>query len=175
MDGTMSDTGASSAQVLSESMIYCTELNAFGIYRKYALGPPTISPDESFTLSSVSDSVSIAQDPADSRSKASWWSSFGSSCLNVVENASNNYFAPFLNASIFLLMSWYYNGSSTKSFADVDKLIHEVIRHQDFEASDFGTTFSTAREADRMDKEQASKLSAKSDNSDALPFKPGDG
>jgi Plavaka transposase len=154
---------------------YCTEENSFGIYRKYSLGPPTITPDDSFTLSSISDSVSIARDPADSRSKASWWSSFGSSCLTTLENATDNYFTPFLNASVFLLMAWYYNGSSIKSYADIDKLIHDVVRHEDFRASDFGETFSTAREAERMDKHQASKSSASSDNCEDLPFKPGDG
>ena len=157
--------------------LFCTEPNTFGIYRKYALGPPTISPEDSFTLSSISDSVFIAHDPADSSSKASWWSSFGSSCLKTVENATDNYFAPFLNASIFLLMAWYYNGSSIKSYADMDKLIHDVVQHEDFKASDFGENFSTAREAERMDKHQASKENASdsSDNLDGLPFKPVDG
>jgi hypothetical protein len=145
--------------------LFCTQTNSFGVYRKYSLGPPTITPDEAFTLSSLSDSTTIAHDPADSRSKASWWSSIGSSCLKVVENVSDNYFAPFLNASTFLLMSWYYNGSSIKSFADIDKLVHEVIRHDDFQASDFGANFSTAREAKRMN----------SENSEALPFGPEDG
>jgi len=74
-----------------------------------------------------------------------------------------------------LLMSWYYNGSSTKSYADVDKLIHDVIRHEDFKASDFGATFSTAREAEWMDKNQSSKSSANSDNPEPLPFKAEDG
>ena len=103
------------------------EANSFRIYHKYALGPPTITPDDSFTLSSLPDFVSIAHDLADSHSKASWWSSFGSSCLKTVKNATNNYFAPFLNASIFLLMAWYYNGSSIKSFADINKLVCDVI------------------------------------------------
>jgi Plavaka transposase len=156
---------------------FFTEANNFGIYRKYALGPPTITPDESFTLSSISDSVSIARDPADSRSKPSWWSPFGSSCLKTVENATNNYFTPFLNASIFLLMAWYYNGSSIKSYADIDKLIHDVVKHEDFRASDFGDSFSTAREAERMDKHQATGAFTGSKNSDSedLPFKPEDG
>jgi hypothetical protein len=38
-------------------------------------------------------------------------------------------------------MSWYFNGSSIKSYADVDKL---------------RPAFSTAREAERMDKNQPS-------------------
>jgi hypothetical protein len=154
---------------------FCSQTNSYGIYRKYAHGHPIITPTESFTLSSVSDSVSLARDPADSRSKSSWWSSFGSSCLSSIENATDNYFAPFLNASIFLLMSWFYNGSSLKSFSDIDKLIHDVIRHEDFNASDFGATFSTAREAERMDKDRATKSSVKSDSSKILPFSPEDG
>ena len=158
---------------ISKPTPFCTETNSFGIYRKYAFGPPTINPDESFTLSSVSDSVSIARDPADFSSNSSWLSSFGSSSLEAVQNPDK--FAPFLNHSTFLLMSWYYNGSSIKSYADVDKLIHNVVRHQEFKASDFGASFSTAREAERMDKNQQSKSSAKSEKSGALPFKPEDG
>lgn len=158
-------------QAPAKSSLFCTDKNSFGIYRKYSLGPPTITPDESFTLSSVSDSISIARDPADSRSNASWWSSFGSSEESVEKEASN-YFAPFLNPSTFLLMSWYYNGSSIKSYADVDKLVHNVIRHEDFKASHFGPTFSTAHEAERMDKNQASMSSS---NLESVPFRTEDG
>lgn len=159
------------------STSFSMQTNSFGVYRKYTHGPPTITPNECFTISSVSDSVSMARDPADSRSKSSWWSSFGSSCFSVIENATDNYFSPFLNASIFLLMSWFYNRSSVKSFADIDKLIQDVIRHEDFKASDFGATFSTAREAERMDKEKerATKSSVKSHSSENLPFRPEDG
>jgi hypothetical protein len=85
------------------------------------------------------------------------------------------YFSPFLNPSTFLLMSWYYNGSSIKSYADVDKLVHNVIRHDDFKASDFGPTFSTAREADRMDKNLASSSSRKPYNSETIPLRTEDG
>ena len=156
-------------------MPFCTQVNGFGVYRKYVHGIPTITPNETFTISSVSDSVSIACDPADSRSKLSWWSSFGSSCLTVIENATNKYFSPFLNASIFLLMSWFYNGSSVKSFVDIDKLIHDVIRHEDFKASDFSATFSTAHKAEWMDKQQSTKCSTKVDNDNTLPLRPEDG
>ena len=59
---------------LPKSTVFCTEMNSFGVYRIYALGPPTITPDELFSLSSVSESILIARDPADSCSNASWWS-----------------------------------------------------------------------------------------------------
>ena len=168
-------TGRSSPEsiLMPKATPFCTQTNHFGVYRKYTFGPPTINPDESFTLSSVSDSNSIARDPSDFSSSPSWWSSFGSTTLEAVEN--NDHFAPFLNQSTFLLMSWYYNGTSTKSYADVDKLIHNVIRHEGFEASNFGASFSTAREAERMDKNQSSKSSAKSNKTGPLPFKPEDG
>jgi hypothetical protein len=89
------------------------------------------------------------------------------------KNANNNNFSPFLNASVFLLMSWFYNGSSVKSFADIDKLIHNVIRHEDFKASDLNATFSTACEAEWMDKDQITKPSVNSNEN--LPFRPEDG
>lgn len=164
-----SKSPSESSQASSESCDpFITEVNTFGIYRSYTHGPPTITPDEYFTLSSVSDSVSMARDPAESQS----WSSLGpseSSLESFVEKGVNlNYFAPFLNASVFLLMAWYYNGSSIKSFGDIDKLVHNVIQHEDFKSSDFGNTFSTAREAQRMDKQQ--EILNKS-----LPFSSNDG
>jgi hypothetical protein len=138
---------------------FTTETNGFGIYRSYTHGPPTITPDEYFTLSSVSDSVSMARDPAASHSESV------KKTVQVVDQVVDlNYFAPFLNASVFLLMAWYYNGSSTKSFGDIDKLVHNVIQHEDFKSSDFGNNFSTAREAERMDKKHASESTGNSDN-----------
>lgn len=143
---------------IPESSVFCTEKNSFGVYRKYALGPPTITPDEAFTLSSVSDSISIARDPADSPSN--------------VETPPSNYFAPFLNASTFLLTSWFYNSKGTISFNEADKLVQEVIRHEDFNSADFGPTFSISRELKRIDKDQ---ISTSPESSDPLPFGPEDG
>jgi hypothetical protein len=35
-----------------------------------------------------------------------------------------NYFAPFLNVSVFRLINWFYNGSNNKSLDDV---VHNVM------------------------------------------------
>jgi len=78
-----------------KSTVFCTETNSFGIYHKYALGLPTITPNEPFMLSSVSNTIFIAHDPADSRSNSSWWSSFSSSSLESMEKPAPDYFAPF--------------------------------------------------------------------------------
>ncbi|KAF9642445.1 hypothetical protein BDM02DRAFT_3193230 [Thelephora ganbajun] len=40
----------------------------------------------------------------------------------------------FLNATITLLIQWFYSGTSTKSLADVQHLIDDVIMHKDFQA-----------------------------------------
>jgi hypothetical protein len=72
-------------------------------------------------------------------------------------------------------MSWFYNGSGLKSFADIDKLIHNIIQYEDFKASDFSATFSTACEAEHMDKEQTAKPSVKFDSSENLLFQPDNG
>ena len=175
-DEDMADVAAllSQPSATSEHSLFCTEANSFGVYQKYRHGAPTITPDEFFTMSSVLDAGPLAQDLSESQSKASWWSSFGLSSLNSVEHAVGNYFAPFLNASIFLLMSWFYDGSSIKSYAEIDRLVHNVIQHEDFKASDFDNSFSTARKAERMDKNRESKAASKTSDT-SLPFSPEDG
>ena len=76
----------------------------------------------------------------------------------------------------WVLQWWYYNGSSTKLYVDVNKLIHNVIWHDGFKSSDFAGTFSTAHEAKWMDmNDKSSKISAKPDKSQQLPFKTEDG
>ena len=61
----------------------------------------------------------------------------------------------FLNTTIALLVQWFYSGSSTKSLADVQCLIDEVILHDDFEAKDLqGVNF--AREVKKLDSFESS-------------------
>ncbi|KIM48502.1 hypothetical protein M413DRAFT_7405 [Hebeloma cylindrosporum] len=134
---------------IPESSVFCTEKNSFGVYCKYALGPPTITPDEAFTLSSMSDLIPLRM-----------W------------RPPSNYFAPFLNALTFLLMSWFYNSKGIISFNEVDKLVQEVIQHEDVNAADFGPTFSISHELKRLDKDQ---ISTSPGSSEPLPFGPGDG
>lgn len=56
----------------------------------------------------------------------------------------------FLNATIALLVQWFYSGTATKSLADAQRLIDDVILHKDFQAEDLqGVNF--AREVKRLD------------------------
>ena len=61
-----------------------------------------------------------------------------------------NSFAPFLNATSYHLMSWFYNLSSSKSLSDLDRLVNDVIFADDFNRDDL-QDFSAACEAKRMD------------------------
>ena len=74
-------------------------------------------------------------------------------------------------------MAWYYNGSRIESYADIDKLVCDVIQHEDFNAFNFGETFSTTHKVQWMDKHHVSNASNISDNSEDsdLLFKSEDG
>ena len=127
---------------------YQTSPNSYGVYRSYPSGCPSYTPDELYTLDSVSDSttfaMSLGEESADTRP---WWSPFGSS----LQSLHKDYFTPFLNASVFRLMHWFYNGSNTKSLTDLDQLVQTVICADDFKKEDFAD-FRASREAERLDK-----------------------
>ena len=127
---------------------FTTDLNSYGVYRVYPHGRPSYTPDELHTLQQVSDSSTFVKDPSASESRT-WWSPLGSSLVELREN----YFAPFLNASIFRLMSWFYGGSNLKSLGELDRLVNEVILANDFQQKDF-VGFSASRESERLDKHE---------------------
>jgi len=64
--------------------------------------------------------------------------------------ATENIYHPFLNATVYRLMSWFYSGSNQKSVAELDHLVKEVILQEDFDVSDL-KDFSAARELRRLD------------------------
>ena len=47
-------------------------------------------------------------------------------------------------------MNWFYTGSNTKSFGELDRLVSEVLLAEDFNQNDL-VNFSAAREAARLD------------------------
>jgi hypothetical protein len=128
-----------------------TRSNSYGIYRSYPFGIPSYTPDELYSLDVVSDSTTFAPDSgAHTPDRLPWWSPFSSSLDNLTEA----YFAPFLNASVFRLMNWFYNGSNNKSLSDLDNLVNNVILATDFKTEDL-VGFRATREAERLDKVDA--------------------
>ncbi|OSD02392.1 hypothetical protein PYCCODRAFT_1498917 [Trametes coccinea BRFM310] len=70
--------------------------------------------------------------------------------LRAVTETITDFFAPFLNASVFRLMRWYYSGSAVKSAGELDRLVHDVILAPDFDPQDF-LGFRAKKELERMD------------------------
>ena len=110
--------------------VFETASNSYGIYCVYPGGHPSFTPDELYTLNQVADSSNFMQDT--SSRTCPWWSVFGSS----LENLETNYFTPFLNASVFRLMKWFYSGSNLKSLGELDRLVNDLILADDFDKKD---------------------------------------
>jgi hypothetical protein len=122
-----------------------TEPNEFGLYRVYTTFP-TNDPDESVDLNDVCDDPGLATAPS-CNTHQGWWSGFGSKLCGQKEE----FFAPFLNATVFRLMNWFYGGSNMKSLAELDSLVQGVLLADDFNVEHL-KGFSTARELGQLDK-----------------------
>ena len=125
--------------------LFETEPNTFGVYRQYTTKPST-DPEDEVTLDSLCDGPTFALAPTeDSRQDSSRPSTgFG-------QSLTTNFFAPFLNATVFRLMDWFYSTTNAKSAAGLDHLVHDVILAPDFDRESL-RNFSTRREIERLDK-----------------------
>jgi hypothetical protein len=104
-----------------------TEPNEFGIYRSYPQLPKSI-PDEELQLSDVCEGPGFFRSrPPD----ADPLSVFGLS-VKRIKDGTKDIFTPFLNATVFRLMAWFYNSHDAKSLADLDSLVNDVILADDF-------------------------------------------
>jgi hypothetical protein len=117
--------------------------NNMGVYRSYQK-MPSYDPDEAIALENLCDSPGLLS------------SDFNQLPAKVPRSipspdASGNFFSPFLNPTTFRLMSWWYHGSGTKSTADLDRLVQDVLLQDDFDPGDLAD-FSATRESARLDK-----------------------
>jgi len=106
-----------------------TACDSYGISREYPCGKPSITPNSHNSIYEVSDSPYLS---------------------SLTTNPTNN-FEPFRNASTFRLMDWFYRPSITKSIAEVNALVKDVILAPDFNPEDL-IGFDAAKENSRMDK-----------------------
>jgi Plavaka transposase len=125
-----------------------TEPDEFGLFRSY-ISCPTYEPDEEIPLDSICDSQGFAVAKINSDN---WWSVFGPRS-SPLESVNQNLFAPFLNATVFRLMSWFYCGSNLKSVTELDKLVNDVILVDDFDKVHL-KGFNATRELKRLDEHQ---------------------
>jgi hypothetical protein len=115
------DHGSQSSD-LPETPAHTMEANSYGVYHVYPQGPPSYTPDELYSLQNVLDSPTFVKDVVTPEAR-SWWSPLGSS----LEGFQESFFMPFLNVSVFRLMTWFYGGSNLKSLGELDRLVHDVI------------------------------------------------
>ena len=141
----------------SQHSIYDTDVDSFGIFRSFYRQPP------SFTSNVNLDSLCDSPNFAIQRKVRNWWSGITRSLplelsaaeitekLGVaVATLKENYFRPFMNASSYHLIHWFYNGTKTKTLEDLDRLVQNVLLKPDFVLEDL-KKFRAARESQRVD------------------------
>jgi hypothetical protein len=152
-------------------LAFRTATDGYGIFREYSNSKPSITPDENYHLSDISDSPYLALDPDSSTST----SAGNSTPYKLVELANSaldtstttTFFAPFQNPSIYQLMSWFYSSSNTKSITELNSLVKDVILTPDFEP-EHSIGFSMTKEQARMDAYQ--EASSSKENPSPLEF-----
>ncbi|KAG2136440.1 hypothetical protein DEU56DRAFT_737272 [Suillus clintonianus] len=123
-----------------------TERDAFELFREYPHSFPTYDPENLSYFDNLCDAPTFGHVDGDFEHERPWWAGFGSS----LEAVHRDYFAPFLNATTFRLMNWFYNASLQKSIEDLRRLVDNVMLAEDFDREDL-RDFNPAREAKRLD------------------------
>lgn len=115
---------------------YKTGSNEYGVYRVYKSGRPSYVPPEC-PIESLADSPNFHH-PSEITPPA------------PTPQKDPNDPSPFPNMSTKLLMEWHYNGTSTKSFSDLNSLVNNVFKSGQFSVDDFDN-FDAARTAKLLD------------------------
>ncbi|KAJ3541577.1 hypothetical protein NM688_g6065 [Phlebia brevispora] len=125
-----------------------TEPDEFGVFRRYYRRPPRNSdhaacPDDLVDSPDIEPQVQATKEyeqPARAFRRA----------LGKVTQAITDWFAPFLNPTVFRIIHWTYTNSHEKSHDEMNRMVHDVMRAPDFNAADLAT-FEISREEKRLD------------------------
>ncbi|KAJ3537818.1 hypothetical protein NM688_g6619 [Phlebia brevispora] len=129
-------------------LILQTEPDEFGVFCRYYRHPPC-NPDHAACSDDLVDSPDIElrvpatkayEQPARAFRRA----------LGKVAQAITDWFAPFLNPTVFRIMHWAYTNSHKKSHDEMNRMVHDVMRAPDFNAADLDA-FEISREEKRLD------------------------
>ena len=138
------------ALVRESPNIFRTALDSYGLLCEYLSGKPSITPDELYSLTGVSDSPYLVKDPSDSPPNDSAYPSPLQTLYEAATTTAQSFFAPFRNASIFRLMTWFYSSSNTKSMSELTSLVDDVILTPDFNPNEC-VGFNPSKEHQVMD------------------------
>ena len=114
-----------------ESWTITTKPDEFGLFHVYETYPSLV-PDENQGLDNCCDAPGLASAPSTSAQR--WWTGFGHKIPDISPHQiQESIFAPFLNATVFQLMNWFYSGSNMKSVAKLQLLINNVLLADDYD------------------------------------------
>lgn len=122
-----------------DPVIFETTPNQFGFFRRFTQWP-SVGPEMDVTIDDLIDAPTFTN--TSNRGYRSPDDSFDPS-------ESSNPFAPYLNATVYRLMNWFYQ-TGAKTLNDLDSLVHDVILAPDF-SSDHLDDFSASSEVKRLD------------------------
>ena len=105
-----------------------TDPDSFDLFHQYQNMLPTYDPENMSYFGQFCDALTFDHSDSNPDNQQPWYS--GLSTLFGTTN--HQFFAPFLNATSYRLMSWFYNLSSSKSLNDLDRLVNNVIFADDF-------------------------------------------
>ncbi|PPQ66257.1 hypothetical protein CVT24_007275 [Panaeolus cyanescens] len=108
---------------------FTTEVNEFGMYRVYPT-MPSREIDENEELVNVCDGPGLARPSNPPISQ--WFKSTGMQDPGQSSTHSKGIWAPFLNATVYRLFRWFYTGGNTKSVAEFQRLIDDVLDQPDY-------------------------------------------
>ncbi|KAG0708357.1 hypothetical protein DFH29DRAFT_780850, partial [Suillus ampliporus] len=124
-----------------------TKHDAFELFRKYPHSFPTYDSENLSYFDHLCDALTFSHIDGGVKHERPWRAGFGSS-LDAVHQ---DHFTPFLNASTFRLMNWFYNSSLQKSIEDLRCLVDDVILADDFDREDL-RDFNPTHEAKCLDR-----------------------
>ncbi|KAG6884335.1 hypothetical protein C0992_006502, partial [Termitomyces sp. T32_za158] len=126
-----------------------TEPNEMGLFRRYRV-LPSQDPDEDITIYHVADAPTFVHEILEGQALDPL-AAFGPTAkeIGAQSDESTSHFFPFLNASVFRLMSWFYS-SKKLTLATLDRLVQSVILAPDFQPQHF-EGFSAMQENRRLD------------------------
>ena len=136
-------------------------VNDAGLFWVYPV-KPTSDPDSIIGLEDVCESHLFAVNSSQSDHDLLFANGI------LPQTQEEEFYAPFSSPSVYRLICWFFSGSQTKSLADLNSLVADVICAPDFNALDF-VGFSAVKEVKHLDEHQGS-LAAPSCSVSFLPL-----
>ena len=124
-----------------------TEPDTMGLYRIY-LRAPARDPDEQLTIHHVADAPTFIKETSINH-EDNPLVGLGSTARAQSELKIKPFYFPFLNSTIFRLMTWFYK-TSMKTLTDLNDLVSNVLLSDDYDQEDL-IGFSALQESHRLD------------------------